>query len=149
MRRADSFIRGATILAIGVLLALAVSNTNLSGQNHLPVVAPAFQAGVATHQSGMESQTTPRFPTATEMPAQGEIEIPAPTRSTFMASWPIVKGALGYLLDVSTSDSFSSYVDGYHDLDVGNVTARVVTGLSQGTSYYYRVRPYNAAGPGN
>ena len=55
-----------------------------------------------------------------------------------MASWPSVNGALGYMLDVSTSDSFSSYVDGYHDLDVGNVTARVVAGLNRGTTYYYR-----------
>src|SRR5262249_10551955 len=40
------------------------------------------------------------------------------------------------------SDSFSSYVEGYHGLDVGNVTGRVVTGLHRGTTYYYRVRPY-------
>jgi hypothetical protein len=51
------------------------------------------------------------------------------------------------MLDVSTSDSFSSYVDGYHDLDVGNVTARVVAGLNRGTTYYYRVRAYGATGP--
>jgi hypothetical protein len=148
MRRADSFIRGATILALGVVLALAVSNTNLPGQSHLPVAAPAFQAGVATHETRIDPQTAPEFPGGTEMPAQGEIEIPAPTRSTFMASWSSVKGALGYLLDVSTSDSFSSYVDGCHDLDVGNVTARVVTGLNRGTTYYYRARAYGTTGPG-
>src|SRR4029079_11001495 len=34
-----------------------------------------------------------------------------------------------------------------HDLDVGNVTGRVVTGLTPGTAYYYRVRPYTAIGP--
>ena len=45
--------------------------------------------------------------------------------------------------------SFSSYVDGYHDLDVGNVKGRVVTGLNPGTTYYYRVRPYTATGPGS
>ena len=66
-----------------------------------------------------------------------------------MASWDNVTGATGYLLDVSTSDSFSNYVDGYHDLDVGNVTGRVVTGLNPGTTYYYRVRPYTASGPGS
>jgi len=64
-----------------------------------------------------------------------------------MASWPSVDGALGYMLDVSTSDSFSSYVDGYHELDVGNATARVVAGLNRGTTYYYRVRTYGATGP--
>ncbi len=148
MRRADSFIRGATILALGVVLALAVSNTNLPGQSHPPVAAPAFQSGIGTHETRIDPQTAPEFPSAPEMLAQGEIEIPAPTRSTFMASWSSVKGALGYLLDVSTSDSFSSYVDGYHELDVGNVTARVVTGLNRGTTYYYRARAYGTTGPG-
>jgi len=140
-------VRGAIILAGGVVLALGASNTNLPGQNHFSGASPAFEAGVATHQTAIELQTAPGFPSATEMPAQGEIEIPAPTRSTFMASWPSVNGALGYMLDVSTSDSFSSYVDGYHDLDVGNVTARVVAGLNRGTTYYYRVRAYGATGP--
>jgi hypothetical protein len=149
MRHVRFSIIGATIFASGVTLALGASNINLPGQNDLPAAAPAFQAGVATHQTGMEPQTTPGFPNATEMPAQGEIEKPAPTRSTFMASWPSAKGALGYLLDVSTSDSFSSYVDGYHDLDVGNVTARVVAGLNRGTTYYYRVRAYSTTGPGD
>jgi hypothetical protein len=72
-----------------------------------------------------------------------------PTRSSFMASWDDVTGANGYLLDVSTSDSFSSYVEGYHELDVGKVTGRLVTGLNLGTSYYYRVRPYGGARAGN
>ncbi|HET6887808.1 MAG TPA: VCBS repeat-containing protein [Candidatus Udaeobacter sp.] len=140
-------IRGAIVLAGGVVLALGASNTTLPGQNHFSSVSTAFEAGVATHQTATELQTAPGFPSATEMPAQGEIEIPAPTRSTFMASWPSVNGALGYMLDVSQSDSFSSYVDGYHDLDVGNVTARVVAGLNRGTTYYYRVRAYGATGP--
>jgi len=135
------------ILVGGVVLAFGTANTSLLGQSHSPGASPVFQASIATHQTGVESQTAPGFPSPTEMTAQGEIEIPAPTRSTFMASWPSVNGALGYMLDVSTSDSFSSYVDGYHDLDVGNVTARVVAGLNRGTTYYYRVRAYGATGP--
>jgi len=59
-----------------------------------------------------------------------------------MATWKPVSGAKGYLLDVSTSSAFDKYVDGYHDLDVGDATGRVVTGLNRGTTYYYRVRPY-------
>ena len=140
-------IRSTIILAGGVVLAFGASNTNLPGQSHPPGASPAFQASVATHQTGVELQTAPGFPSTTEMAAQGEIEIPAPTRSTFMASWPSVKSAVGYLLDVSTNESFSSYVDSYHDLDVGNVTARVVTGLNRGTTYYYRVRAYGGTGP--
>jgi hypothetical protein len=59
-----------------------------------------------------------------------------------MATWKPVSGAKGYLLDVSTSSGFANYVNGYHDLNVGDATGRVVTGLNRGTTYYYRVRPY-------
>jgi hypothetical protein len=140
-------MRALIIVAWG--LAAPFGNTGSPGQNSPAARSPPFEAGVATHETRIESQTVPEFPSATEMRAQSEIEIPAPTRSIFMASWPSVNGALGYLLDVSTSDSFSSYVDGYHDLDVGNVAARVVTGLNRGTTYYYRVRAYGTAGPGD
>jgi hypothetical protein len=77
------------------------------------------------------------------------VTVAPPTRSSFMARWQSLTGAKGYLLDVSTNSSFSGYVDGYHDLDVGNVTGRAVTGLSQGTTYYYRLRPYDASGLGS
>jgi hypothetical protein len=68
------------------------------------------------------------------------------TSSSFTANWSSSSGATGYRLDVSTNSSFSSYVSGYQDLDVGNVLSRSVTGLSANTTYYYRVRAYNAGG---
>ena len=54
-----------------------------------------------------------------------------------------VSGATNYRLDVSTSNSFTNYVPGYNNLDVGNTTSYPVTGLSPNTTYYYRVRTYN------
>jgi hypothetical protein len=61
------------------------------------------------------------------------------TRSSFVARWNPMSQATSYRLDVSTSPSFDSYVTGYHGLEVGPATWRVVTGLSPGTAYYYRV----------
>ena len=69
------------------------------------------------------------------------------TASSFTAKWSSVSGATGYRLDVSTSSSFVTYVPGYQNLDVGNVTNRNVTSLAATTFYYYRLRAYNGNGP--
>ena len=63
-----------------------------------------------------------------------------------MAKWNRVPEATGYRLDVSTNGNFSRFVEGYRDLDVGNVTGQVVIGLKKGRTYYYRVRAYNRSG---
>jgi hypothetical protein len=68
------------------------------------------------------------------------------TNSGFTAHWSSVTGATSYRLDVSTSSTFSSYLSGYQNLDLGNVISRNVSGLSAGRSYYYRVRAHNSAG---
>lgn len=106
---------------------------------------PEFGAGV--HETRADLLDGLQFPNATESSPQVEaFAVPPPTRGSFMATWDTIPGATGYLLDVSTSSSFSSYVDGYHDLNVGNVTGRVVTGLNPGTTYYYRVHPEGITG---
>jgi len=62
------------------------------------------------------------------------------TNTGFIANWTSVSGASSYLLDVSTSSTFGSYV--YHDLVVGGISQNV-TGLAANTFYYYRVRAFN------
>ncbi|MGE5208690.1 MAG: fibronectin type III domain-containing protein, partial [Alphaproteobacteria bacterium] len=71
------------------------------------------------------------------------------TAGSFTANWHTVTGATGYRLDVSNSNSFVTYVPGYQNVDVGNVTSRSVTGLSANMTYYYRLRAYigNATSP--
>src|SRR6266478_791886 len=149
MRRPGVSIIGSTVFA-GVALGLAAlaGNINLPAQT---IASPTqFQPGAATHETRTDSQNGLQFPNGGEISAQIETVASAPsTRSSIMAIWESVSGAKGYLLDVSTSSSFSSYAEGYHDLDVGNVIGRVVTGLDSGTTYYYRVRPYSDAGPGS
>ena len=52
---------------------------------------------------------------------------------SFTANWSSVSGATGYRLDLSPNGSFSTYVAGYQDLNVGNTSSRSVTGLSPST----------------
>jgi hypothetical protein len=66
--------------------------------------------------------------------------------NSFTTNWSSVSGATGYRLDVSPNSSFSTYVAGYQNLNVGNTTSRSVTGLNPSTTYYYRVRAYNGSG---
>jgi len=127
---------------------VVASDTSFSEQNRVPGASP-FAVGFATHETWADSQEALQFSNTSEVPEIETVSSAPSTRSSFMANWESIDAPNGYLLDVSTNDSFSDYVDGYHDLDVGNVEGRVVTGLAPGTTYYYRVRPYTASGPGS
>jgi hypothetical protein len=67
----------------------------------------------------------------------------------FTANWSSVSEATSYKLSVSTNSGFSSTVAGYNNLDVGLVTSYPVTGLTPGTTYYYRIRAFNSCGSTN
>jgi phosphodiesterase/alkaline phosphatase D-like protein len=49
-------------------------------------------------------------------------------------------------LDVATNSTFTNFVPGYNNLNVGNVTSHNVTGLTCNTAYYYRIRACNTCG---
>jgi Secretion system C-terminal sorting domain/Receptor L domain len=68
------------------------------------------------------------------------------TNSGFTANWQVSSGATKYLLDVSTSSTFTTFVGGYNNRDVGNVLSFNVTGLPNAPVYYYRVRASNVSG---
>ena len=61
------------------------------------------------------------------------------TTTSFNANWGSVTGATGYRLDVSTTSGFTTFVTGYNNLSL-TATIKSVTGLTDGTNYYYRVR---------
>jgi phosphodiesterase/alkaline phosphatase D-like protein/lysophospholipase L1-like esterase len=102
------------------------------------VTGTSASSSVITVDSGTEAPAIPDAPVAT---AASSV-----LSSTFSANWNASSGTTSYRLDVSTVSNFATFVSGFHDLNVGNVTTYGVTGLSADTDYFYRLRAVNAAG---
>lgn len=68
--------------------------------------------------------------------------------SSFRARWHSSAGAIQYYLDVSSSAGFEpgTYAGIYSNLLLDAAGSQIVTGLSSGETYYYRVRAGNSAG---
>jgi len=62
----------------------------------------------------------------------------------FTANWATVSGATGYKLYISEYANFGAYVTGYGPKDIGNNLSETIISLSAATTYYYRVRAYDA-----
>lgn len=60
----------------------------------------------------------------------------------FKAKWNYVSYSKSYLLDVSTTADFTTFVPNYNAKEVTDLN-EVVVGLTGGTQYYYRVRAKN------
>lgn len=60
--------------------------------------------------------------------------------NSFLATWSAVAGVTDYQIDVSTSNTFASFLPGYNGLLTGGPTSITVSGLTPLTTYYYRVR---------
>jgi len=68
------------------------------------------------------------------------------TSSGFTANWNPVTGASSYDVDVATDAGFASFVGQYNAWNAGQSTSCAVSGVSEATLYYYRVRARNTGG---
>lgn len=68
------------------------------------------------------------------------------SKNSFNANWNIVSGATSYFLDVATNSTFTNFVPGYNNLNVGSATSHTITGLTCQTQYYFRIRALNDCG---
>jgi hypothetical protein len=116
---------------------------------------PLRNGGPTPTPTPTPTATATATPTATVSPTPTPTATPrAPmalratnvTSKSLTANWSSVIGATGYRLDVATDSSFTNYVPGYKNLNVGNTTSRNVTALAAATFYYYRLRAYNGNG---
>jgi hypothetical protein len=109
------------LYAFGVFPAASGSaQTDSQSENSDPSGTSQIEA--LRHTTWAGDSMYPR-PSGEDMAPSGVALSPemAATRGSFLATWDMVSGAVGYRLDVSTSGSFNSYVDGHQALDVGNV----------------------------
>ncbi len=90
-----------------------------------------------TNAKQVEEPQKPNAPVATAATNIGETEL--------TANWNAVDGATSYELDVSTSSSFASFLAGYEAKSVTG-TSEKITGLTENTEYFYRIRAKNSAG---
>ncbi|HEX2269312.1 MAG TPA: M12 family metallo-peptidase, partial [Pyrinomonadaceae bacterium] len=133
----SSFLSGFNNLDVGNVLSRSVTGLN-PGTTYFYRVRAFNSSGTSGNSTTITVVTVPAAPVAKT--ATGV------TGSSFTANWNSASGATGYRLDVSTSSSFSSFVIGYNNLEMGNTLSGSVTGLSPATTYFYRVRAYNSNG---
>jgi hypothetical protein len=137
-----TFVQGYLNKDIGNYTSFAV--TGLSAKT------PYYYRVKAYNKGGSSSESNSIFiTTLAEIP-------PAPVASPgsqinssgFTANWVLIESAAGYKIDVSSSNTFSSFVPGYNNKDIGNVSSTSVTGLNAKYQYFYRIRAYNSGGTG-
>jgi hypothetical protein len=136
-----SFVSGYNSLAVagGSTVTQSVSGLT-AGTTYFYRLRAISASGTSGNSSVITVLTTPAAPVASAATGVGA--------TGFNATWAAATSATSYRLDVATNSGFvgGTFVSGYQDVDVGNVLTAAVNGLTDGTTYYYRVRGVNASG---
>ena len=133
----SSFLTGYQNLSVGNVISRSVSGLT-AGKTYFYRVRARDSGGTSANSNVISVATVPLAPTA-----KAATNV---TTSSFTANWSSVTGATSYQLDVSTSNTFSSFVTGFQNRNVGTVTSFNVTGLTTKTTYFYRVRAHDSGG---
>ncbi|WP_167443834.1 fibronectin type III domain-containing protein [Flavobacterium cutihirudinis] len=138
---AGTFVAGYNALDVGNVTNYDVTGLNPNTQYYYRLKGKSG-CGISVNYSAVQTVTTTNaIPgTVTSLTANSIF------CNSFNARWNSSSATTSYLLDVSTSSTFASFLPGYQSLDVDNVNGYVVTGLTGGTQYYYRVKAKNGCG---
>lgn len=129
-------VPGYEALNVGEVTSATVSGVN-PGTEYFYRVRAVTDNLIGVNSEITSTTTFPDTPVAVESSAESVV--------SFTANWNAAEGAENYLLDVSSNSNFDSYIDGYQEVNVGNVVSYDVEDLLSGKTYYYRVR--SEAGP--
>lgn len=130
-----SYVAGYQNLTVGTAASRAVSGLSPNATYYYRLRLQN-KGGTSGDSGTITVYTGPSIPTA--------LAATLVTPVGFTANWSVSAGSTAYLLDVATDNGFTSYVSGYQNLNAGDVQSRVVSGLTPGRSYYYRVRAQNS-----
>ncbi len=134
------FVPGFQGKDVGNVLTYSVTGLNSSTPYHYRVRA-YNNAGIGENSNAQTITTLSGIPSTPTLNSNNVI-----TQTSFKAAWDVVNGVSKYYIDVSTSQSFTTFVGDYNNKDVGNVTSFMVYGLQPNVDYWFRVRAYNLAG---
>ena len=127
----------------------SLDTTQLSNASHA-LLAKAYDAAGNMGQSSQILVTVSNpVPDTTAPSAPLSLSMSNATQSSLTLNWSASTdnvGVAGYRLDMSLNSAFSSFVSGYQNKDIGNMTSTAITGLSASTAYYARLRAADAAG---
>ena len=135
----SSFVPGLQNRNVGNVTSFSVTGL-AAGVTYFYRVRSSNNCGTSTPSSTMTATTSGGL-AAPNANAASSIAC-----TSFSANWNAVTSATTYFLDVSTLSNFNSYVAGFQNRNVGNVTTFSVTGLTAGVTYFYRVRSSNTCG---